>query len=423
MKSRVLCVFETLWDRKQLAACREAWDARVEVAFCAPADADCSADFEALGFVERAAAGELGRIDAVITSSDYPGAVVSAAVAARLGLSGPRIAAVLRGAHKWYSRLAQRDVVPEAVPRFALVDPLQPERPLDLAFPCFVKPVKGSFSLLARRMENRAELEAFLASPPVREFAEYYVRIFDRLLREFTDFEVSARHFLAEELLHGPLVTVEGYAFNGRVELLGVVDSIVHPQSRSFVRFEYPSALPESVQKRMADVAQRTALALELDRTLFNVEMTWDPRTDRIGVIEVNPRICGQFADLYQKVDGTSGYEISLALATGEPPRLQRRAGEHAFACSIPLRVFERTGVERAPSAADVTAAESLYPGTLIWPECRTGDVLADFASEDGHSARYAVLNLGAPDRPALLERARAVQDRLGFQLAPLPVV
>ena len=357
----------------------------------------------------------------MITSSDYPGAVVAAALAARLGLSGARPAAVLRASHKWYSRLAQREAVPEAVPRFALVDPFQPTRPLALDFPCFVKPVKGSFSLFARRVENRGELEAFLASPPVREFAEYYVRIFDRLLREFTDFEVGASHFLAEELLAGQLVTVEGHVWDGRVELLGIVDSIVHPENGSFIRFEYPSALPESVQKRMADVAQRTISALELDRTLFNVEMTWDPRTDRVAVIEVNPRICGQFADLYQKIDGISGYEIALSLALGEPPRVRRRAGEHAFACSIPLRVFEPTRIEHAPTPAELAAAEALFPDTLVWSECRSGDILADFASEDGHSARYAVLNLGAPTRAALLDRARALQETLGFRLKPIP--
>ena len=48
-------------------------------------------------------------------------------------------------------------------------------------------------------------------------------------------------------------VTVEGYAFGGEVDILGVVDSIFFPGTLAFSRFDYPSALPEGVQERMAE--------------------------------------------------------------------------------------------------------------------------------------------------------------------------
>src|SRR5262245_1939816 len=114
---RVLVAFETVWDRRQLDLALAGTGDRVELVVPEPADADCRADFDALAFVERAVAGELGRIDAVLTSSDYPGAAVAAAIASRLGLPGPSPASVLRAAHKWYSRQLQREVVPEATPR------------------------------------------------------------------------------------------------------------------------------------------------------------------------------------------------------------------------------------------------------------------------------------------------------------------
>src|SRR5262245_23107142 len=87
---RLLCVFETAWDRKQLGLCRDAWEGRVELVFAEPTDADCPAEFDALGLIERAVAGELGRIDGVFSASDYPGATVAAAIATRLGLAGSR---------------------------------------------------------------------------------------------------------------------------------------------------------------------------------------------------------------------------------------------------------------------------------------------------------------------------------------------
>jgi biotin carboxylase len=418
-RRRVLCVLETSWDRRQLEQCRPSWEERLEVAFCAPSDAECRADFDALAFVERAARGEFGRIDGVFSSSDYPGAIVAAALAARLGLPGPRPERVIRAGHKWYSRLPQREAVPEAVPEHALLDPRAPGKPLALALPCFVKPVRASFSLLARQVDSQAELEAFLRSPAVQDFSAGYAAIYNRLQRALAPLEIDGSHFIAEGLLRGALVTVEGFACAGEVHILGVVDSIVHPGTRSFARFEYPSALPEPVQRRLEQLAARAVRELGLEQTLFNVEMMWDAARESAWIVEVNPRICGQFGDLYQKVDGTHGYEILLALCAGERPAPRRRAGAHAFAASVPLRVLEPSRVLRAPGPAELAAAQALYSGTLIWTETAAGEILDQFAAEDGASQRYAVINLGAPERSALTERARALEQCLGYAFAP----
>ena len=121
------------------------------------------------------------KIDGVFSASDYPGAIVAAAIATRLGLHGAKPEAVLRASHKYYSRRSQREVAPEAVPRFALVRPGGGAR-LPFPFPVFVKPVKGSYSVLARRVHKPSELEDYLASPEVREFTNDYLGIFNRLV-------------------------------------------------------------------------------------------------------------------------------------------------------------------------------------------------------------------------------------------------
>ena len=111
-RRRALVVFETQWDRKQLAACSEAWAGRVEVAYAEPSDVDCAWDFDALGMIESAVAGGLGRFDAVLSSSDYPGAIVAAAIATRLGLPGARPEHVIAASHKYASRRLQRRAAP-----------------------------------------------------------------------------------------------------------------------------------------------------------------------------------------------------------------------------------------------------------------------------------------------------------------------
>jgi biotin carboxylase len=418
-RPRLLCVFETSWDRPQLAHCREAWEGRVEIDFPEPSDAECAADYDVHALIERAASGALGRIDGVFSASDYPGATVAAAIATRLGLAGAKPEAVLRASHKYYSRRSQREVAPEAVPRFALVRPGGGAR-LPFPFPVFVKPVKGSYSVLARRVQTPSELEDYLASPEVREFTNDYLGIFNRLVATFTPFEFDGRWLLVEELLSGRLVTVEGFVCAGDVTLLGVVDSVLHAQG-SFARFDYPSSLPAEVQARMGELAARVVQQIGLDWTPFNIEMTWDEERDRIAIVEVNPRLCGQFADLYQKVDGHNGYAVAISLARGEAPKLVRGAGRYRMASSHPLRVLEPVRVRRAPGADDLAAAAALYPETLVWSECRTGDELADFArGEDGASFRYGIVNLGADSPAERAERIDAIGARLGYEFEAL---
>jgi len=418
---RVLVIFPTSWDEKQLMACRERWEQGFAIAFAEPPDEECSSDYDVLGLIDRTVREEEGRLAGVFSSSDYPGATTAAAIAKRLGLPGADPQAVIRCSHKYYSRVVQREAVPEATAGFQLVDPARPDLGApDLAFPCFVKPVKGAFSIMSGRVDSRDALTAFLARPAARAFLADYVAIFDTLVAALTDFEVGGRYFLAEELLHGTQTTVEGFAHGGRVEILGIVDSVLHPGGGSFARFDYPSGLRAEIQERMAEIARRTISALGLSDSLFNIEMIYEAVRDRIHIVEVNPRLCGQFADLYAKVDGVSSYEVALALATGETPRLRRGQGRYRAATSFPLRVFQPVRVARAPSGEDVAAAEALFPETLVWSECVTGQLLSDFEEEDGHSCRYAVVNVGADDRRGLLERLDAVVDRLGFELRPL---
>ena len=411
-------LFETAWDRRQLAACAPRWSGEIEVAFSAPSDAECPESLDPLAFVAGAVRGEWGRIDGVMSSGDFAGVPLAGAIAAQLGLPGSRPERLIAAGHKYHSRIVQREVAAEAVPGFARFAAVR-DAPVPLAFPCFVKPVKGSFSVLARPIEDEAAFRAFLASPAVAGFDASYLPFFHRVVKGYAEFPADPRIFLAEELLRGDLVTVEGYVCGGRVELLGIVDSTLHA-NRSFARFDYPSALPAPVQQRMAAIARRVVAAFRLDQTLWNIEMMYDAAADRVAIVEVNPRLCGQFADLYQKVDGTNSYEIALALCTGETPRIERGGGRYAAAASFPLRVFEPSAVESAPYADAIAAAEREFAETCVWSECSTGDELRDFEGEDGASQRYAVINLGGDSRDELAARCAAVAQRLGFRLRAL---
>jgi len=386
-----------------------------------PFDHECPWDFDVLGFIEeQVAAGKA--LDGVFSSSDYPGAIAAGAISQRLGLPGSSPSRILASSHKYYSRIAQRDATPDSTPWFQLVDPKRPRGGAsELHFPCFIKPVKGAFSVMSRRLDSWEDLESFLSKPSLGEFLIHYVFMFNRLVRGLTDFELDGGYFIAEDLLRGRLVTVEGYATGSSVEVLGIVDSVRHAGTMSFVRFDYPSSLSRRVQARMREVAISVVQGLGLKDTLFNIEMMYDLRRDRVFIIEVNPRMCGQFADLYEKVDGRSGYDVALALAVDEPPPEKRARTGYRFASSFTLRIFAPARLVEAPSAEEIAEIEKRFDGTRIWPEAAKGDRLEDFESlEDGRSFRYAVVNLAAPDRDSLFQRFEEVRSALGYHFEPL---
>jgi biotin carboxylase len=426
----VLVVFETHWDRPQIELLRaEGALGGVAAHFSAPQDADVRWDLDVVGWVAEEARRWRGRLAGVFSASDYPGAAAAALLAAELGLRGPRPEAVLTAAHKYLARRAQKDAAPDAVPPFALVDPdRRATWEHGLGYPCFAKPVKGSFSVLARRIDGPEELEALLTAPETAEYRAKFLHLFEGLLAHLGIAE-SGRGFLCEGLLCGAQVTVEGWCAGERGGILGVVDSTFAPGTRSFARFDYPSHLPAEVQERMGEIALRVARALGLEHTLFNVELVYDAASGRIGIIEINPRACGQFADLYAKVDGVHGYEVALALATGRPPRTAARAGPFAAAASFPLRAFEPALVRRAPDPERIAAVERAHPGTLVWIECAEGERLLDPGAseaerdqaqfEDGASHRYAVINLGGPSREDLSSKLERVRSDLGLELEP----
>jgi biotin carboxylase len=412
---KLLVVMPTMWDLRQFDACRTEMLSRFEIEYGTPADADCSAWFDALSYIDQISARR--DFDGVFSSSDYPGPAVTAAVASNRGLPGPEVATVLRAGHKHASRVLQQAAIPEACPRFDLVDPDKLTEPA-IGFPCFVKPVKGSYSVFARRVDNMAELRAHLTQDGVKEFRRAFMDIYNRLWARYIGDGIDGRYFIAEELLAGAQVTVEGFVQADEPEIISVVDSEFYPGTASFSRFVCPSSLPGQVQGVMVDLAKKCITALGLKHTFFNIEMFWDGK--RASIIEVNPRICGQFSDLYAKVDGRNTCVTAAEIACGLPVAWPRGQGKFNVAASVPLRVFKPCKVTSCPSATRLAEIEARYPRTLIWSDVEPGKVIDDFALEDGGSSRYAVFNLGADSRADLDAKQQEITAALGYKFAPL---
>ena len=357
------------------------------------------------------------QLAAVISSDDYPGCSLAAVIAERLGLPAPSPAVTLICQHKYLSRAAQANIAPEAVPPFSLIDvaagaPL----PDNLRFPLFVKPVKSFFSIGAEKVASASELAALF--PRWLGLDQFFLPL-DRMLERYAGATIGTKRLIAEGLLKGEQVTVEGYIYGGKAGIFGVVDSVMFPGTLAFSRFDYPSSLPDEVQARMAEIAARVMEGMGFDNGLFNIEMMYDAEADLVSIIEINPRMASQFADLYEKVDGTSSYTVLLDIARGRAPHFTRRQGRYRFAASVVLRSFEDRIVAALPSDADLERLALIYPDIRVELHGTVGRKLSA-ELQDGRSYRYGIVNLGGSDRADVLAQFEACRDRLGIVLQPL---
>jgi hypothetical protein len=364
-------------------------------------------------------------LDGVVAFDDYPGSLLAVAIAERLRVPGPNLTSSLLCHHKLWSRLIQSRVIPEAVPTFQAIDPQRVYRPgeLQLPFPFWLKPVKASLSFLGFRIGSFRDFERACAA--VRAELPSFVAAFDRIVAIAGGApaglpNVSGGWLIAEAFIAGRQCTLEGFVHSRRFSVLGVVDSIRLRNRVSFTRFDYPSSLPARTQRAMADLCARYLRAIDFDRGLFNAEFFVPPGHGTPMLIEVNPRFCAQFADLYERVDGRSGYAVLAELAAGGRPTPVKRRGAFRHAAIFVLRRRDDAILTRAPS--DLEALHRDFPDAALELLVKPGERLSMATGQDSYTFRYALLRLGGRSRRELMRRFRIAQALLPFEFARVPV-
>jgi hypothetical protein len=419
MKRIVLVLFPDEWDRAAVhdARYRERFDFRFEGfdLFSFPDNARLFT-FDALRFVERIARKYAGAgLEAVVTSDEQFGPFIASLLGERLGLPHTPLDAVLRIQHKYYARQAFERIAPEANSRCALIRRDFAAQDIQIAFPFYVKPAKAAFSVLARRVDSFEDLYRHT------RFGWFERAIIDRLVQPFadvmrahSDLAESPFSMVGEEILRGRQVTANGFARDGRVTMLGTVDSIMYPGTDQFQRFQYPSSLPAAQLQRVDALATRLIEGLGFRHGMFNVEMRIDPASGQPRVIEINPRAAGQFFDLFERVDGYSPFEVLLDLHGGHEPAVRHRAGPCSHAASFVLRDLAGEGLSRWPGAAELRRLQERNADAHVMLYPKRGADLAREMKWLG-SYRYGVLNLGAPTLEALFARFHRLCAEITF--------
>jgi biotin carboxylase len=355
----------------------------------------------------------------VLSNHEQFGALAAALVAERLGLPGNPPEAVLACQHKLHARRVLQQVAPEAnVPFGALQAAYGEDIPDGIDYPAYVKPVKAAFSVLAREVRDRRELQAHTRFSR-RELwvIRRLVEPFERVCRARLPAAGSAHRMLLEQPLPAqtPQYNLDGWVHGGQAHLLGVVDAVMYPGTQAFMRWQVPSALAAGVQRRALDVARRFLAAVGFRHGFFNMEFFHDPATDRLTVIEFNPRMAAQFSDLYRRVLGVDPHAMAVVMAMGEDPAALPRAEPVAgAAASFVYRAFAAGEVPAMPSPRRRAEWRRRFPDGLLFEFPKHGHGLArDFRWLGSH--RYGVVHLGGRNERELRERCCAASALLGW--------
>jgi hypothetical protein len=357
---------------------------------------------------------------AVLSHHEQFGTLAAALVAERLGLPGATPESILAAQHKLHARRVLQQVAPDANLRFTGLDADD-----DLAipgcidYPVFVKPVKGAFSVLARRVEEPGQLRAYMHfGRSERWLVRQLVEPFERVCRARLPQAGSAYRMILEEPVSPQTAqfNLDGWVQDSRVHSLGVVDAVMYPGTQAFMRWEHPSRLTAAVQQRALEVARRFLGAIGYAHGFFNLEFFYDDHDDRLRVIECNPRLASQFSDLYERVHGVDAHAMALALALGtDPQSTPRRQPTARVAASLVYRVFDAS--RDVPPAASASQREALargFPDSLLLGFSKTGRSLArEFCWTGSH--RYGILHLGGRDREHLRQRCEDASALLGW--------
>ncbi len=366
-----------------------------------------------------------GSIDGIGAYMDFPVSTMLPLLCGKLGKRSPSLEGLLKCEHKYWSRLVQREVIPEHIPQFQPFDPFEEnafER-LELGLPFWIKPIKASGSLLGFRIESREDFERAVSQ--IQKLIHLISEPFNFILQQ-ADLpqeaaEVPGHFCLAESIIGGRQCTLEGYSFEGEVQPIGIIDSIRYENGVSFFRYEYPSTLPDLIQGQMIDITKKIIPHTGFDNSAFNIEFYWNREQDRVWLLEINTRVSQSHSDIFEKVDGQSNQQITVQVACGEKPDFPKGQGLFPCAAKFFWRIFSGDAeVTRVPTRQEIAEVEARFPGTIVRPQIETGMKLSDLLEQDSYSYAICHLFIGGEHQKDLLDKYVQCQEMLPFEFKPL---
>lgn len=367
-----------------------------------------------------------GSVDAIAGYMDFPVSTMLPLLCEQFGVRSPSLESLLKCEHKYWSRLVQREVIPDHIPRFQAFDPFDEAAfdAIDIDLPFWVKPIKSSGSMLGFRIGSKEDFDHAIAE--IREqihlISEPFNFVLDKAQLPGEVRDVEGHYCMVESIIGGRQCTLEGYSFEGTVRHFGIIDSIRYQNGSSFFRYEYPSTLPDVVREKMVELTEVVISHIGFDNSAFNVEFFWDRQRNHVWLLEINTRVSQSHSDLFEKVDGQTNQQVTVQVACGEEPDFTHRQGMYSCAAKFFWRTFDGDAeVTRVPNAEEVAAVSERFPSAVVKPQVEVGMRLSDLLEQDSYSYAICLIYLGGDDTKDLLDKYLACQEMLPFEFAPIP--
>jgi len=303
------------------------------------------------------------QIQGVVTWSDRDVELV-AQIGQTLGLPAPSPAAAQKARNKYIMKQALAHL-PGLVPRHARVSswPDLEQAIQTVGFPAVLKPTGASASKGIFELYHPADLQGAFAT--LQDFARPEV---DPIFRTY------GAEFILEEFLSGPEVSVEGWVFQGEVEVVGITDKQTTEPFHLEYQHLYPSALSESAQQEIRAKTGQIVKTLDLNHCAFHLEGKLTPNGFRL--IEVAARIGGDYitSHLIPLSSGLNFYTQVLRVVTGQQPcrdaPLQLYSGARFFLAQSEGTFRGLTGIEQVLHRCSVEHCfmESAPGAAILFP-------------------------------------------------------
>jgi hypothetical protein len=282
----------------------------------------------------------------------------------------------------------------------------------------WLKPVKAFSSELAFRVDDDDGFRAALSriKEGIGRVGEPFQFVLDQVKLPGEIEEAGGEACLAEEAVTGRQVTVEGSNDGGDVHVYGVIDSHRYEDTPSFERYQYPSRLPSEVRERMADISRRVIAQIGLESVAFNIEYFWDPESDEINILEINPRHSQSHATLFEYVDGLPNHRCMIRLALGRPPELPHGDGPFEVAAKWFVRRYSDGVARRVPTTDEIDAVERDIEGCKVHLLVGNGDRLSELPEQDSYTYAIATVHIGSNDEKELIAKYARCLERLPFE-------
>ncbi len=315
------------------------------------------------------------RVDGVVAVASDPCLVPCAEVCHALGLPGidPETAKLSR--NKLRMRQQLQATRPQYCPRFHGLESEEQARgiPEACGLPAVLKPVQSSGSKGAFVVQKAEELVAAF-----------------RYAKRFSPSGVV----LAEELLSGREVSVEGIVTSGTARIVAITDkTTTAPPYCVEIAHVVPSSLSHDVQNGLRDAVEAIARCFNLDTCALHAEMF--VTANGIKLVELGARLGGGCiaSHLVPLATGVNLNRAAVAIAMGEPPSLEPTVSRGAairFLTPEPGVVTRISGLEDARSMAGVEEVVcSLSAGSVVHA-LENSDHRVGYVIAFGHDAKAA---------------------------------